>query len=83
MEKPENKIVELTAEEMGAAAGGYRRPPEKEGFIIYQIKKGDNLSKLANKFNTTVEDILLWNPKIKNKNLIYAGDYLYIEDCEG
>ena len=83
MENQENKTVELSMDEMGAASGGYRKPPEKEGFIIYKIKKGDNLTKLARKFDTTIDDILFWNPKIKNKNLIYAGDYLYIEDCEG
>ncbi len=73
----ENK--ELNMEEMGEVAGGYKKPPEKAGFIIYQIQKGDALSKIARKFNTTEALIMSWNPKITNKNLIYAGDYLYIK----
>ena len=72
-----SEINELNMEEMNQVAGG-ARPKEKEGFFIYQIVKGDNLSKIANKFGTTVSKILAANPKIKDKNLIYAGDYIYI-----
>lgn len=72
----ENK--ELNLEEMDQVTGGYKKPAEKEGFIIYQIVKGDALSKIAKKFNTTESLLMTWNPKIKSKNLIYAGDYLYI-----
>ena len=70
---------ELNMEEMEQVAGGYKRPEEKAGFVIYQIQKGDALSKIARKYNTTEAQIMAWNPKIKNKNLIYAGDYLYIK----
>ena len=73
----ENK--ELNLEEMNEVSGGYKKPAAKEGFIIYQIVKGDVLSRIARKFNTTEAMIMAWNPKIKNKNLIYAGDYLYIK----
>ena len=70
---------ELNLEEMGQVAGGFKKPAEKAGFIIYQIVKGDTLSKIAKRFNTTEVMIISWNPKISNKNLIYAGDYLYIK----
>ena len=70
---------ELNLEEMEQVNGGYKKPAAKEGYIIYQIVKGDALSKIARKFNTTEAMILAWNPKIKNRNLIYAGDYLYIK----
>ncbi len=81
MEEFENKLaVELNVDELGEVAGGYKRPPEKEGFFIYKIVRGDNLTKIAKRFDTTVRDLLIWNPKIKNKNLIYAGDYLYIAE---
>ena len=65
--------------EMDQVTGGSKKPAEKEGFIIYQIVKGDALSKIAKKFNTTESLLMTWNPKIKSKNLIYAGDYLYIK----
>ncbi len=74
------EAVELSLEEMNEAAGGAFKPlPPKEGFVVYKIVKNDNLTKIAKKYHTTVANLLAWNPKIKNKNLIYAGDYLYIK----
>ncbi len=43
----------------------------------YIVKKGDNLSKIAKKFNTTVNKIAKDN-NIKNVNLIYPGQKLKI-----
>ena len=74
-----SEIRELNAEEMNEAAGGYKKPASKVGYTIYQIQKGDTLSKIAKKYKTTQKNIMAWNPKITNKNLIYAGDYLYIK----
>ena len=72
------EAVELSMEEMDQVAGGYKRPIDKKGFIIVQIVRGDTLIKIANRYNTTVEQIMKDNPKIKDKRLIYTGDYLYI-----
>lgn len=45
----------------------------------YKIKAGDNLTKIAQKFGTTVSAIQKANPtKIKNVNLIVAGDTIII-----
>ena len=44
----------------------------------YKIKWGDTLSELAVKFHTTVAELMRLNPKIKNKNLIYAGDTIKV-----
>lgn len=81
MENLESKLtMELDLEAMEEVEGGYKRPKEKKGFIIYQIVKGDNLRKIARRFGTTVAKIMAWNPKITDMNLIYAGDYLYIKE---
>ena len=72
--------TELNLNELDEAVGGYRRPKEKAGFIIYQIQKGDTVTRIAEKFQFTKKDILAWNPKITNPSLIYAGDYLYIKE---
>ena len=72
------EAIELKAEEMNEAAGGAKKLTPKVGFIIYQIKKGDTLSRIAAAYGCTVNDLLKWNPRITNKNLIIAGDYLYI-----
>ena len=45
---------------------------------LYTIQKGDNLTKLANKFGTTVPELLKLNPDIKNPNLIITGKDLKI-----
>ena len=73
-----NNSVELNLEDMEQVSGGYKRPPEKQGFTIYKIQKGENLTRIAQKYGCTVEQLLAWNPKITNRNLIYSGDYLYI-----
>lgn len=45
--------------------------------ITYTVKKGDNLTKIAEKFGTTVSKLVEWN-KIKNPNLIYVGQVLIV-----
>lgn len=46
--------------------------------IIYTVKKGDNLSKIASTYSTTVDEIVALNPSIKNKNVISVGQKLTI-----
>ncbi len=46
--------------------------------IIYTIKRGDTLSKIARKFKVSIKEIVRLND-IRNPNLIYAGETLRIE----
>lgn len=48
--------------------------------IIYFVKPGDTLWKIAKKFKSTVEDIARVN-EIENENKIFAGEQLYIPKC--
>lgn len=48
-----------------------------DNIIIYTVVKGDNLTKLAKRYNTTVDELVKLN-NIKNKNLIYIGQQLKI-----
>lgn len=48
-----------------------------DGQKIYHVKWGDTLSEIAEKYHTTVEHLVDLN-KIKNKNLIYAGEMILI-----
>lgn len=48
--------------------------------FIYQIKRGDNLTKIAKANNTTIATILRLNSSIKDPNKIYAGHKLIIAD---
>ena len=70
----------LNLEEMEEVSGGYKKPANKVGFSIYKIVKGDTLSGIATRYHVTEAQLMSWNPKITNKNLIYAGDYLYIKN---
>lgn len=48
----------------------------------YVIQKGDTLSSIAAKFNTTVKAILAVNPQITNPNIIFVGRTIKIP-CPG
>lgn len=50
----------------------------KQQTFHYTVAPGDNLSRLANRFDTSVAGILKDNPKIANPNLIYPGENLTI-----
>ena len=52
--------------------------PQKTLVKNYRIQKGDTLSKIAREFNTTVDKLLRLNPKIKNPDIIYAGDIIKV-----
>ena len=75
-------VNELNLEEMGDVNGGMggssQKLPEKKGMKVYQIVKGDTLTKIAYNFGTTVQKIVAANPTIKNANDITAGFYIYI-----
>ena len=52
---------------------------------IYVVKKGDTMSKIANRFDLTIEQLLAANAAIKNPNKISIGDEVTIpvpEDAE-
>ena len=44
----------------------------------YTVVSGDNLTKIANKYGTTVNQLVAWN-NIANPNLIYAGQKLRVK----
>ena len=46
--------------------------------LVYVIKKGDTLSKVANKFDVEIADILAANPEIKDPNKISLGQEIVI-----
>jgi LysM repeat protein/uncharacterized Fe-S cluster protein YjdI len=51
-------------------AGGTPPPPQ---YTVYTVQPGDTLSGIAQRFNTTVQQLLTLNPFITNPNLIQVG----------
>ena len=51
------------------------------GKITYTIKRGDTLSSIARKYNTSVNKLVMLN-NISNPNLIYAGNIILISNCK-
>ena len=49
--------------------------------IEYTVKKGDNLTKIAKEYGTTVEDLVRLN-NIANPNIIYTGQVLTVSEVE-
>lgn len=48
-------------------------------YRYYYVKKGDTLSGIAKKYNTTVNKLMELNPSIKDKNKIYIGQKLRVK----
>lgn len=44
----------------------------------YLIEKGDTLTAIAKRYNTSVDEILAVNPQIVNRHRILAGDTIEV-----
>lgn len=52
------------------------------GVLWVVVERGDTLNKIAAQTGTTVWEILLLNPKIKNADLIYEGEAIMVREAE-
>lgn len=52
---------------------GFGLPKYTDNAVYHLVKSGDNLSKIAKKYSTTVDNILTLNTWIKNPNIIRVG----------
>jgi len=50
----------------------------KEVKQYYTVKPGDNMTKIANKYGTTLSNLKKLNPNIQNYNLIYPGQKIRV-----
>ncbi len=76
----ENEVKDLELEEMEEVSGGAKPYGNgKSTLIQHTVVRGNTLSGLANRYNTTVKSIMKLNPIIKNKSLIVVGWVLDIQ----
>ncbi len=68
-----NNVVELTEEETEFVTGGTGVTAQ-----YYIIQRGDNLTRIARRFATTIKRLMELNPRIINPNKIYAGDRMRV-----
>ncbi|MCK8432802.1 LysM peptidoglycan-binding domain-containing protein [Streptomyces sp. D2-8] len=45
---------------------------------FYVVKTGDNLTKIAQRFHVTVDQIMAWNPQIKDRNKIFPDQRIRV-----
>lgn len=73
----ELKLNEM--EEVVGGSGGSKNPlPERAGYIVYWIQRGDTLTKIARRYGTTAQAIKAANSTIHNINDITADYYIYV-----
>jgi len=76
-------MTELNLNEMEQVSGGrggspYNLPP-KGGCSVYRIQGGDNLTKIARRYGTSIEFLMNINEGIIiNRNDITTGYYMYV-----
>jgi len=55
-----------------------READDTDRYKMYTIQRGDTLSKLASRFDTTVDGLMWLNPQITNRDLIITGRALRV-----
>lgn len=53
-------------------------PVTGNGSTIYVVQRGDTLYSIANRFSTTVTDLMILNPNIRSGHWIYVGQRLRV-----
>jgi GH24 family phage-related lysozyme (muramidase) len=73
-------LVRRRAEEKALFLKPIPKVIKKDKIITYTIKKGDNLTHIANAYKTSIDKILKLNTTIKNPNVIIIGKKIKIPD---
>ena len=56
------------------------KKPAPSKVVDYKVLAGDNLTRIAKMYNTTIDEIVSMNPSITNPNLIRTNTILKVPD---
>ena len=56
------------------------KKPAPSKAVDYKVLAGDNLTRIAKTYNTTIDEIVSMNPSITNPNLIRTGTLIKVPD---
>lgn len=62
-----------TGQTDGGTGGTSSAPAAPEGAVYHTVAAGDTLWAIAQRYGVTMGEILVWNPQIKNPNVIQVG----------
>lgn len=77
-ETPVSSSEPTTSDGSESSQGGASDSGSAAALIQYTVVRGDTLSRIARRYQTTVSQLLALNPGIKNPNLIYIGQILTV-----
>ena len=63
----------LTTGQADSGGGTSSAPAAPEGAVYHTVAAGDTLWAIAQRYGVTMGEILVWNPQIKNPNVIQVG----------
>ena len=56
------------------------KKPAPAKIVDYKVLAGDNLTRIAKMYNTTIDEIVSYNPSITNPNLIRTNTVIKVPD---
>lgn len=77
-DKYRQELVPVGQESGGQSGGSTPVTPAPEGAVYHTVVSGDTLWGIARTYGVTMGEILVWNPQLKNPNVILPGQQLRV-----
>lgn len=77
-DKYRQELVPVGQESSGQSGGSTPVTPAPEGAVYHTVAAGDTLWGIAQTYGVTMGEILVWNPQLKNPNVILPGQRLRV-----
>lgn len=77
-DKYRQELTPVGQESGGQSGGSTTATPAPEGAVYHTVVSGDTLWGIARTYGVTMGEILVWNPQLKNPNVILPGQQLRV-----